>query len=347
MGAITETARNADTAIIAIASVWKEKAMGFSIVVPVYNGEQYLETCISSVMAQSVSDWELILVDDGSTDQSGFLLDRYAAEDSRVRTIHQRNSGQFFARQRGIDAAAGEYVLFLDSDDCLEANCLETLETHIEGRQPDILLYTARVYRDNADSGNTIGVISDGEQPIDRKWLLERLISSCDLNSLWLKAIRRELFQGDTMDYSSMKGVRCGEDKVRLLYPVSRAEQIWYIPDALYQYHHRDGSIMRRFSMDTIPLMMANEMFSLVWQFLSDRNMVGADYQERIAVHYLRNYASVYWEHRKRCTTSRETSQLRQYPWEKVVDSRAFRFCLSRGLRGKEKRKLLAAVMKL
>ena len=89
----------------------------FSVIVPAYNASRFLHRCISSVQAQGVTDWELIIVDDGSEDGSAELLDAYVKEDPRIRVIHQKNTGQFFARRRGIDAAQGDYLVFLDSDD--------------------------------------------------------------------------------------------------------------------------------------------------------------------------------------------------------------------------------------
>ena len=98
--------------------------MRFSIVVPVYNTEMLLGDCVGSVLAQTYTDWELLLVDDGSTDGSGALADSFAESDERIHAYHQENTGQFFARRAGIDRAVGDYVLFLDSDDTFTDDCL-------------------------------------------------------------------------------------------------------------------------------------------------------------------------------------------------------------------------------
>lgn len=89
----------------------------FSIIVPVYNVEKYLDECVQSIVNQDFSDWELILVDDGSTDSSPALCDGYSAIDSRIITVHQKNGGASSARNNGIDSAHGSYIMFLDSDD--------------------------------------------------------------------------------------------------------------------------------------------------------------------------------------------------------------------------------------
>lgn len=98
-----------------------------SIVVPVYNVELYLEKCLQSLLAQTYTDFEIILVDDGSTDHSGTICDKYQAMDSRVHTIHQSNGGLADARNTGINAASGEYITFVDSDDWVDERLLAVL----------------------------------------------------------------------------------------------------------------------------------------------------------------------------------------------------------------------------
>ena len=98
--------------------------MKVSIIVPMYNVENYIKQCVESVLLQDFFDWEMILVDDGSTDKSGRLADEYAAKDNRILVVHQENRGPGAARNAGLDAARGEYVYFLDSDDYIDAGLL-------------------------------------------------------------------------------------------------------------------------------------------------------------------------------------------------------------------------------
>lgn len=99
-----------------------------SIIVPVYNTEKYLDQCIQSVLTQTYTYWELLLIDDGSTDSSGTICDRYAAQDSRIKVIHKKNTGVSDSKNKALGIAQGEYIMFLDSDDywCID-NCLEQL----------------------------------------------------------------------------------------------------------------------------------------------------------------------------------------------------------------------------
>ena len=107
--------------------------MRFAVIVPVYNVEQYLEKCILSILNQSYRDFELILIDDGSTDRSGEICDVYCSKDSRIKVIHQNNSGLSNARNKGIREATSDYLVFVDSDDWIDSNSLEAFDEIIEG----------------------------------------------------------------------------------------------------------------------------------------------------------------------------------------------------------------------
>ena len=98
-----------------------------SVIVPVYKVEPYLHECVDSILAQTFTDFELILVDDGSSDNCGKICDEYAAKDSRIRVIHQENRGVSAARNAALDAAKGEFIAFIDSDDVVNVYYLEVL----------------------------------------------------------------------------------------------------------------------------------------------------------------------------------------------------------------------------
>ena len=109
-----------------------------SVIVPVYNAEKYLKECIRSILNQTIQNLELILVNDGSTDGSGYICDEYINKDNRIKVIHKENGGVSSARNMGISEATGEYFTFVDSDDYLEPNALEILYN-------DIIIYNADI----------------------------------------------------------------------------------------------------------------------------------------------------------------------------------------------------------
>lgn len=117
-----------------------------SVIVPVHNSERFLEQCLDSILAQTERDIEVICIDDGSTDSSGEILDRYAAEDNRVRVLHQKGSGAGAARNRGMDLARGTYLSFLDSDDFFEPEMLEVISDSLDEAHADIAVFGSWVY---------------------------------------------------------------------------------------------------------------------------------------------------------------------------------------------------------
>ena len=118
--------------------------MKFSIIIPVYNVEQYLRECLDSVLGQTYSDWEAICVNDGSTDGSAAILEEYVVKDKRFKIVTQPNGGLSSARNTGMEVAKGDYIVFLDSDDWLELDALETLAKNLDGE--DMLCFSGRRY---------------------------------------------------------------------------------------------------------------------------------------------------------------------------------------------------------
>ena len=115
-----------------------------SVVTPVYNMSQYLNHCVSSILDQTFFDFEVLLIDDGSTDQSPYMCDKYADEDTRVRVFHKKNGGIASARNLGIEQAKGEYIVFVDSDDYIHPRMFEYLVNEIEKHNVDIIVFNLK-----------------------------------------------------------------------------------------------------------------------------------------------------------------------------------------------------------
>ena len=207
-----------------------------SIIVPVYNVEQYLEKCICSILVQSFKDFELILINDGSTDNSGFLCEQYAKKDRRICIIHQENGGLSAARNAGIDIAAGEYITFVDSDDWIEPDTYELAVAFLQQNQLEVVcfdFYTVRNdkkhYRPMYDSDK----IFKGNEALND--ILKEKIDNSSVDKLYL----RSLFE----DLRYPVG-RVFED-VALTYKVlAKAKRIGYLHKPLYHYVKRKTSII-------------------------------------------------------------------------------------------------------
>ncbi len=124
-----------------------------SIIIPVYNVSQYLDECLKSVSAQTYTDWECILIDDGSTDNSGDICDRWCVKDPRFRVIHQANAGVSAARNKGIDLAQGDYITFIDSDDWVDDDYLDLLHASLHTSHADLCIVGLEQHKAN---GNVI-----------------------------------------------------------------------------------------------------------------------------------------------------------------------------------------------
>lgn len=120
-----------------------------SVIIPVYNVEEYLRECVDSVINQTYKNIEILLIDDGSTDSSGRICDEYAAKDERIRVIHQENAGPSKTRNTGLDNAGGKFIYFVDSDDYIESNTLELLVNTAEANGADLVFFDAHSFSDD------------------------------------------------------------------------------------------------------------------------------------------------------------------------------------------------------
>src|SRR5690554_5746847 len=111
-----------------------------SIIIPIYNIEDYLPTCINSILNQEFDDYELLLINDGSTDNSGKICDQYALKDNKIRVYHQKNAGVSAARNLGLEKATGEWICFVDRDDSIEQNSLSKMISKLHTNELDLLI---------------------------------------------------------------------------------------------------------------------------------------------------------------------------------------------------------------
>lgn len=213
--------------------------MRFSIIVPVYNAERFLNTCVDSVLADEGADWELILVNDGSSDGSGALCDEYAARDTRVRALHQENKGPGGARNTGLENAKGEYVLFADSDDALVPGAMEKLREAVEAHHPDILTFDYL-----ADDGEGhLAPTKANNAPENRSFrLAEHPEFLNSMPATWARLWKRSLYMEHNIRYPQRAFY--GEDLQTSCKLFALADSIVYLPEHLYRYLDRPGSLM-------------------------------------------------------------------------------------------------------
>lgn len=226
-----------------VLSAAKEKAAPkISAIVPVYKVEKYLPECIESVLAQTFTDFELILVDDGSPDNSGAICDAYAARDPRIRVFHKPNGGVSSARNLGLDHARGEWIAFVDSDDKLFPNALHDLTTAAEAH-PDADLVEGMFVRENGQNPFSSNAGEKKIFSIDTPTYLESLCTHTQywITAPWGKIFKKEVFlHAHALDISSQ--FFWGEDFLMLLKFSKVASVFVKVESPLYWYRHNTES---------------------------------------------------------------------------------------------------------
>lgn len=204
------------------------KSPKISIITPVYNAERYLSKCIDSIISQSYKDWELLLIDDGSSDHSGEICDRYSELDNRIKTFHKTNSGVSSARQYGTDNAMGEYIIHIDSDDWVETNMLKDLYEKAVADNADMVLCDYYI-----DYANKSIKVKQAPSTLDNKTVLKELFE--DLHgSCCNKLIKSAFYKNDCIRFP--ENMHLCEDLYVIVSILKHNMKIAYLPTAYYHY---------------------------------------------------------------------------------------------------------------
>lgn len=212
--------------------------MKLSVIIPIYNCAPYVERCILSIMAQTYKDLEILCVDDGSTDDSGKLLDALTREDARLRVIHQKNAGVSAARNAGLAAATGELITFVDGDDAVEPDMYETLIPYFADADVDIVHCG---YKRIRPDGSVKDVNGTGSLVLQDKFQAAECLLGGRLfvGSLWNKIYRSHLFAGMKMDTN----LAINEDVLANAELFAAAHKIVYLDVGKYLFYERKDSV--------------------------------------------------------------------------------------------------------
>ena len=207
-----------------------------TVIIPVYKVEPYLRKCVDSVLVQTYTNLEVILVDDGSPDNCPAICDEYAARDNRVRVIHQQNAGVSAARNAGLDIATGDYIGFVDSDDWIEPDMYETLYGMIEEKNVEI----AYVDYVREQGNSSTHVLNEGNTCVySANEALSLMFTYQKIHGMvWLFIAKRSLFEQLGFDTD----ISVSEDFLFAVDLILRAESVAYRPYCCYHYYIHDGS---------------------------------------------------------------------------------------------------------
>jgi len=238
-----------------------------SIIVPVYKVEKYLRRCLDSIAAQTFTDWECILIDDGSPDNSGKICDEYAKLDERFRVFHQGNAGVSTARNKGLDEAKGEWITFVDSDDWIENNALSIMVTNVKSN----CLIVAGI--------KNINDISTKEQffkynEVDINYFINKLYTFNPygyIGYLFPKLFNNQIIKNSKIRFN--EGIFYNEDRLFVLQYVLNCNSVLFLDKVTYNYFIRDdsamGQIKHHFSEKMVTELTA---FDLMLDILSKLN---------------------------------------------------------------------------
>ena len=213
-----------------------------SVIVPIYNVEQYLENCINSILNQTYRNLEVILVDDGSPDNCGKICDRYSDKDPRIKVIHKLNGGLSDARNKGIDTAEGEYLTFVDSDDTILPEMIDKLYQRIVIDQSDLAFCGYQQVNQKGDVLSEVYLednLLSGFDALRKSYEKNGVLYTIACNKL----IKRQLFQNIRFPVG-----KYNEDEFTLYRVIDRCRKISIVREALYVYYQRNDSIMGAYS---------------------------------------------------------------------------------------------------
>lgn len=230
-----------------------------SVIIPVYNVEKYLDDCLSDVTGQSYTNLQIILIDDGSTDESGALCDKWAACDSRIQVVHTANKGLSSARNTGLQAADGEYISFVDSDDRIHHRFLEWMAAALEEKNADMAVCREQTFVNEIPPEQSLPHYHIDCSESQSEFLTHFMDSfTGPVCWVWNKLYRRELLKGLSFPIGrKMEDIYFSSD-VAL-----QCRSVVWISDRLYYYRQHAGSIMSMGNSDIAPDYIAALTYSL------------------------------------------------------------------------------------
>lgn len=238
----------------------------YSIIVPVYNiSKKYLDDCIKSLVAQTYGDYEILIIDDGSTNGCGIWCDEWSERYNNIKSIHQVNSGVSAARNTGINSSQGSYLIFVDPDDWIDSNLLETIESVLRNNDFDVLVYsylyeyTDRSIAENNELQGSVQVLSESVKKemvinlIDtEKKVVYRSYKGKIFGAVWAKCYNKEFIITNNIAFNV--NLKKAQDTVFNLWAIQLAKRVIVCNEPLYHYRMVKGSITHRYNPNIIDI---------------------------------------------------------------------------------------------
>lgn len=252
-----------------------------TVIIPVYNVEHFLEKCLRSISSQTYPLYEVLLINDGSTDRSGVICDLYSEKDKRFRVIHKKNAGVSEARNTGLKFAEGKYIAFLDGDDWVERNYLEVLWKERDKNKSDLVMgeYVAE------NDKNTVKCDQDLSEGLltSEQGYLKILSPSGFYGSVWGELFCHEIIKRNHLKFNPE--IRIGEDLLFVIEYLKYCRRICYSPVHSYHYLIRKGSALNSFSQESVDLKRL-DIIKVYGKLLREAEGKSKSYKTRCAANY-------------------------------------------------------------
>lgn len=254
----------------------------FSIIIPVYNAERYIKEMLNSVLGQSYTNWNLLIIDDGSTDSSSEICDSYSADN--VQILHFPNQGQIAARIEGIKRATGDYTLVLDADDILHTNCLKIINEIINRKQYDAVIFPYQMCDESLKPLGRVSDIPRNNDEMSKEETLEWVIKEWN-HGLVNKAIRTDLIKKGITETITKK-VKINGDYAMIVPIISQLDTIFSSSEVLYTYRVYQNSISHKYSFQH--LIDTDYVSDFIAKYLDDKKLYTKEMSKLVNVAYLK-----------------------------------------------------------
>lgn len=291
-----------------------------SIVVPVYNAEKYLDRSIGSVISQTNSDWELILVNDGSLDNSGEICEKYSSKYENIKVLHKKNEGQLIARQLGIDNSSGDYIGFLDADDELDKNYVEDLSCFInEHDNPSIVCFgfTEILSKEIKKSNILREYVTCDTQGKEK--IFNHILDGTFSGSMWNKVFSSSLIKLAKVDFELVKDKRYGEDTFHFYSLLQHAYSVAFLDKHLYNYYRNEDGASLGFEHRDFSYFNTRYVYELLVQIIKMWCIETVDSTNRLQASNFNDSIYYVLKYLRSATSIKRKIECINYDWSKYL----------------------------
>ena len=275
-----------------------------TVIIPVYNVEMYLPLCINSILKQTYQNLEIILIDDGSTDDSPGICDTYALKDNRIKVIHQQNQGAAVARNTGLENATGEYIVFVDSDDFINEKMIEKLYIALKQTDSDLSICN---FKYTSENGKEIDLKETDikNEVLYTEEIIDKLFqnNNCGYIVIWNKMYKKDLWKQIRYPVGVIY-----EDEAVIHHIFSKCKKVATIPDELYYYRQVSGSIMHSERNEK----NLDKYLALADRLMFLKSAVSKENIRKLAYQYWYHYLDDYYYFSKRNRNSARLKQMKK-----------------------------------